>query len=288
MSGKALAICGGGSRGLIQFGMIKAVKELNIDYGCIYAGSVGVLNTLLFVTDRMDELEHLWLTIKNSDVYSFNPFKILTLGTANASLYSSKPLEKLIRKYLDMEKIKAFPKPIIVNVNNLTTMSTLAKDIRFMNYEQCVKWILASASPPILFPTITINADEHCDTGILNNYSINQAVNDGYDTVICLTPTTYKPKPIKSLIDIINTTISTSSFGYLDRERKAVEKVNKVIDQANVELTDDIRPIKLVVIKPDVAWSQDLIDFNYKTDRKELIQYGYNLAMTTLKKELLD
>lgn len=280
----AILSTGGGSRGLISFGMLKAIVDLKIEFDTIYAGSVGALNALLFIQDQMDELENLWMTIQNKDVYSFNPLNLWRLITNDASIYSSKPLEKLIRKYLDIDKVKSYPKPIIVNVTNLTTMQTIAKDIRTLDYEECVKWILASASPPILFPTITYNTDELCDTGILNNYFINQSINDGHDRLICLTPTTVKPKPIRNLIDIVQATISTSSFGYLDRERKAVEKINSVIDQANVELTNDIRKIELIVIKPPVPMDLGLIDFNYKISRTELIRYGYQLAYDQLAK----
>lgn len=285
---RALAVCGGGSRGLIQLGMLEYLVDHKITYDCVFAGSVGALNALLMLQGQMSELHDLWLNIRNKDVYVPRILSLWKLLTNDASLYDQKPLEGTIRKYLDIDKIRNLPIPFIVAVTNLTTMQPELKDIRTLDHESAVQWILASASPPILFKTITISNNENTDCGIIDNYFLSDAINAGYDEIICLTPTTVKPKPIRNLLDIIQATISTSSYGYLDRERHAIEKVNKIIDQANIELTDDIKRISLYVVKPDVPVDLGLIDFEYKGyNRKALIQLGYDLAAAKLKDIIL-
>lgn len=279
----ALSGAGGGSRGAISFGMTKYWDETGIVADLNYTSSVGTLNTMMYLQGEMGKLEELWLTIKNSDIYSLNlnPF---TYFTNDGSLYNSKPLENLIRKYLKIDLIQKLDKPFIVSVTNLTKMRPEYKDIRKLDFESAVQWIKASASPPILFPTVTIGDSEYCDAGICSNYNLVRAIDDGADTIVLFTPTNYKPKPIRNLINIIEASISTASFNYLDREINSIENINQELTESGSPL----RKVKLIVVKPPQPWDQGLIDFNYKIDRKSLIDYGYNLAKDILQKELIN
>lgn len=283
----ALCLAGGGSRGPIALGSLKRVKELNIVPDAVYAASVGCLIGIMYLQDEMEALEKLWLTIKNEDVYSKRVVSLWQLLTDKASIYDSKPLEKLIRKVFNKQKIDSLKIPFYVGTSNLTHLKPEIRDIRGMDYEDQIRWVLASASPPILFPPIAFKllgeTVSLVDSGICTNYFIQSAINDGHDAVICISPTNFQSKPPKNLIDIIQATISTATFNYLDREIKAVEKINKIIDIANIELTDDIRKIKMILIRPPKSWDQPIIDFNYKVDRQSLIDYGYLVAVEALK-----
>lgn len=280
----ALACAGGGSRGILQFAFLQAFNDLGLHYDRLYTSSVGGLNGILFYQGDMEAAKNLWLQIKNSDVYTpnYNPFSIMS---PKGALNDSKPLKRLIDRFVNLDKIKANSRPFTVMISNITKMEPLYVDLLSLpDKESVVKYLLASASPPILFPpVIEENGDHLVDSGVLCNFGITRAINDGADTVICMTPTNYKGKPIVSIIDTIQSTVSTSSFGYLDREVKGVEKVNQVIELANVELVNDLRKINLIVIRPDHAWDQGLIDFNYKIGRQKLMDYGYQTAMKALK-----
>ncbi len=280
-----LAVCaaGGGSRGLLQCGYLQALKDLNIQYDRMYGASVGGLNGLLYYQGDFNSMKNLWMEVKNSDVYRarWNPF---SLFNDNASLNDSAPLRNLINRFVDMDKIKANNRPFTIMITNLTKMEPHYVDIRDLSREEIVNHLLASASPPILFQPVKMNNNLFVDAGILTNFGITKAINDGCDTIICMTPTNYKAQPIKSLVDIVQSTISTSSFGYLDREIKAVEKINNLIDMANVELTNDLKKINLLVLRPQWQWDQGLIDFNYKDGRAKLMQGAYDYAYSVLSK----
>lgn len=284
----ALLITGGGSRGPIQTGFLKAFQDSGFYFDAIYAGSVGALNGLLFAQDQLAELENLWMTLQNKDVYTNRVLSLWKLLTNDASIYNSDPLELLIRKHLNYDLIKNYPKPFIVNTTNLSTMKPLSKDIRTLDYESCVKFIRASASPPILFPSVTYGQDELVDCGLTNNYFIVQASNEGYDTLFCMTPTNAAIKPLKNLLDIVQATISVSSYNYLDREIDAINEYNKDIAVANKSLPKEvqIRPIRIINFRPDVPWDQPLVDFNYKVPRTQLIENGYNIGQKKIKEFL--
>lgn len=285
----ALLLTGGGSRGPIQLGFIQAFLESGIHFDGIYAGSVGALNGFMLAQNDLTELVDLWLTIQNKDVYKQRILSLWTLFTNDASIYDNSPLEKLIRKYFKYDKIKELPYPFIVNTTNLSTMKPDCKDLRKLPYEDCIKYLRASASPPILFPSVTYDGQELADCGISNNYFITQAANDGYDTLLCMTPTNATIKPIKNLIDLIQATISVSCYNYLDREAKAVADYNREISIINKDLPagNKAKKLNLVNFKPEVSWDQGIIDFNYKVDRQSLIKFGYNIGREKIK-ELLN
>lgn len=277
----AACIAGGGSRGIIQLGFLKAFQEFGPKPDAIYSGSVGCLNAMLYLQDEMPKLEDLWLNIKTKDVYKSRILSLWKLLTNDASIYDSAPLEKLIREYLNMRKIKNLKIPFMVNTTNLSTYQPECKDIRSLNFEDAVQWLKASASPPILFPSVTHPLGELVDCGLLSNYAILQAVKDGYDTIICMTPTRAVPTKPTNLLKIIEATISTASYGYLEREIQGVEEINREINECN----KDFPEIKLVIIRPQTPWNWGLLDFNYKQKREDLIQYGYNIAKEILLRE---
>jgi predicted acylesterase/phospholipase RssA len=282
----ALLLAGGGSRSAISAGSLKYIKESGIVPDAVYGASGGALNGILYLQDEMEELEKLWLNISNDQVYKSKILSLWQVFTDQGSIYNSKPLEKLLRKLFNKEKIDSLKIPFYVGTSNITKLRPEIRDIRGMEYEEQIKWLLASASPPILFPTVPFKFGDELhdlvDAGLCTNYFINQAINDGHDTIICVSPTNFQSKPPKNLLDIVQATISTATFNYLDREIKAVEKINKIIDMANIELTNDIRKISLVLVRPKQPWDQGLIDFNYKVDRKSLIDFGYNIAKSAL------
>lgn len=280
----ALCLAGGGSRGSWAFGALKAIKERNIKPDTVYAASVGTLNGIKYLQDEMEDLEELWLNIRNKDVYNKRIFSLWKLFTSDASIYDSTPLEKLIIKSFNKEKIDSLNIPFMVGTSNITHLRPEIKDIRNMSYDAQIKWIKASSSPPILFPSITTELGELVDSGICTNYFLSEAVKDGHDLVICISPTNVPPKEPTNLVDIIQSTISTATFNYLDREMAAIEKINKIIDIANIELEHDLRKIKLVLIRPTEKSNIGLLDFDHKYNRKEIINNGYEFANKVLDK----
>ena len=147
-----------------------------------------------------------------------------------------------------------------------------------------IKFIKASASPPIYFELVKLWGNEYADAGIINNYAITQAIQAGCDFIFMLTPTKVTPKKIESLLDVINTTIEIATQGYKQREIGCVERINDIISIININLEPDYKNIPLVIIEPDKPVNIDLLNFDYKNfDRRELLKYGYSLAKRALE-----
>lgn len=122
---RALLLPGGGARGILQLGLISAYLEHN-SYDSLYCTSVGALNGILVHQGELDKLIDLWKNIRNSDVYSWNLWNVFG---PSACLFSSKPLGKLINKYVDVDKLKANPRPMYVSATCINPIKAETKQI---------------------------------------------------------------------------------------------------------------------------------------------------------------
>jgi NTE family protein len=276
MSNIHLCLSGGGSMGILQAGMIKAWHELGLTYDVLHGTSVGSLNGLFLHQNRIDEMLDLWMNIKNPDVYSLNPFGNFLSG--KFCLYDSSPLERTLKKYIDNGKVAGNPKKFLINVTNFTDWSGVTKDVHELG-EDLPAFLRASASPPVLFEPVSLNGQQYLDGGLSNNFSVSQAVEMGADVVVLFQPqvpeTCYK---INSILDVMQAGLSLPSYISISKELKFVETINSI-----VSTNSRFREVKVIVVKAESNIQRNLIDFNYKKDRKSLINHGYELAYETLR-----
>jgi predicted acylesterase/phospholipase RssA len=279
MAKTALILAGGGSRGIIQLGMVQAFRDLGLKYDSLYGSSVGALNGLLVHQEDWDAAERLWMNIRSKDVYRWNLWNLDDPMT-KAAIYDSKPLEELISKNINLTKLLSRQEKFIVNTTDIRNWKRDSKEIKDISAGDHIKYIKASASPPVLFPRVYLNGKELVDAGVMNNFSIGQAIKDDCDTLIIMYPTKPNPKPIRTIIDMVDQVIAAGSVGYFESELSTVEKINKMVMCGQ----SDKKIIKTVIITPHTVLDTGLIDFEYKgLDRKSLVKLGYELA----KKELL-
>lgn len=235
----ALSLCGGGSRGIVQVGMIKAWLELGLSYDSLFGVSVGALNgTLLHQGSDIEELEHLWLNIKTDDVYTLNLGGLALKQLGAKSVYNSDPLERTIRKVLKYDKLMANPKPFYINAADYTNWTDWQLDSKqLVTQNDYVKFLLASASPPVLFPPVTIDDKILCDGGTVNNFNLTAAIQKNHDTVILMSPTNVvrtKHKP--TILEMIKGVTTIPSFAFLEREQGGINAINKIINTINEPL----------------------------------------------------
>ena len=254
----------------------------------LFGASVGTLNGIMVHQNDLDTMEKMWLEIKTSDVYKWNPWDIIKPFTERACLYDSSPLDKLIKKTVNYPKLLSNKKPFYIATTDLVSMSRLNLEIRDMlDLSELLTYIKGSASPPVYFDAKNFRGTLIGDGGLANNFGIVDMINNGCDTIVILYPKNYPKDPkINNILEALGVVTSVPSYAYLDREMKGVEKVNSFIDTVNIQVEPDFKKIKLVLVRPDVPMDIPLLDFNYKYDRRELMKYAYALAYTTLQKEL--
>jgi predicted acylesterase/phospholipase RssA len=263
----AILLAGAGARGIIQAGMIQGVLDAGIDYDMLYGSSAGALNGALLHAGQLQEMQDLWLNIRNKDVYSQAPWNALRAN--KGCLYDSTPLLKLIERTVNISSVVKTPKPFVVNVTELAPEWKASHFVAAQYPEALSKILWASASPPILMPPVECT---FTDGGLTNNYSVVDAVHAGADRLIVLAPMVPEPKPIKNIIDSTEFTISIQLWNQLQRELKFVNILNNV---------PGYRKIEVILITADKPTGIGILDFEVK-DRQKWIDYGYRLAREKL------
>lgn len=269
----SLILAGAGARGIIQVGMMKAFLETRKEYFALYGSSVGAINGAMLHAGQFDALVDMWLKIRNKDVYKQAPWNMLR--NDKGCLYDSSPLRKLLQKTVDFDALQRADKAFSVNVTNLQNYT--AERYQFgrqfpSNPIPAVDIIYASASPPILMPPVKTTMGTLTDGGITNNYSVIDAVKDGAEELIILAPMVPQPKPIKNIIDAIDTTVSIQLWNQLQRELAFVEKLNSI---------EGYRRVDVKVIGCDRPVEIGILDFDID-NRQAQIDYGYELALKAL------
>src|SRR5512147_3075103 len=105
----ALVLSGGGAKGAFQCGAEKYAREVKGFKWDIIAGvSVGALNGAMLAMQKFDRLYEIWNTISNRQVYTggFNLWSTIKLLFGAKSFYGNEPLYRLLKRELEVEKIR--------------------------------------------------------------------------------------------------------------------------------------------------------------------------------------
>jgi NTE family protein len=278
----ALLLNGAGANGLIQAGMVQAVVDHGIKYDTIYGSSAGSLNGIMLHQGQLAEMKQLWMNIKTSDIYRFglwNPLK------PKVALFDSSPLKKYLQKMIKPDLMRANPKNFVIAATDFSTWAAVHHEVKELTDEEMVQFLFASASPPVFFPPVEFRGDTLSDSGICANYNIAKAVEDGHDLLIDCGFAIPEPIPLTSIKDSITQTLSISMHCYFARELSFVEKINEILESIPANTRPE-RLVKVVKIVPEKSSGVSLLDFDYKQDREELWQSGYDLARDILRAEL--
>lgn len=260
----SLNIVGGGAKGIVTFGSLKYIKEYNVPYDMMCGTSSGALNAALFAQGDIDVMEHMWLTIENSDVRTLAPWKLLFNG---GCLYDSTPLLKTLQKYIDINKLRACLTPVWITVTDFQNCEPVRFKINHSELDVPLM-LVASSSIPGGFPPVM---GRYCDGGVMDDYNVDFSLAQGAERVIILHPS--RPAPVKlnnpgnwNMNDSLEVLTSLPTWAqYLDM----------IKDFPN----DD----RLIVVMPPQPIPVSTLDFSYKgQDRKQLIKYGYDLAKAAL------
>lgn len=277
-----LLLNGGGAKGIIQAGSIQAFVDHGIEYDVIYGSSVGSLNGAMLHQWKLQELKALWMEIRTKHVYKWG-FGDVLRPFNSACLFDSTPLLNLIRQKVDPGLLYRTDKQFYISATNFSAWSPIILSPREMTPEETHTLLYASSSPPVYFPLVPFRGQLLADAGVLTNYNIAKAVKDGCDTLVVMGFAVPEPRTPANLKDVLAETMSISMYGYFDRELSFVQKVNELLIGMPC---GGYRQIKVVRILPERPTGIDLLDFDYKQERKKLWQYGYDLAAKILEEQL--
>lgn len=281
-SKRAILIAGGGSRGIFGAGCLKAISDAKIDYHAIFTSSVGSINGCMLHAGHVDPMIDFWLSIKTKDLLKKSPLDYV-LAWKRGWLHDSKPLKSFLEQNVDFDALKKNPRDFWINATDYTNKSLYTREVKSLESHEIVEAVLASASPPVYMPMVKSGERYLCDSGVVNNFGLMQAIESGYNDIIlvlCNNPNIGIQHP-DGLFDIFGEVMGLSMNSYLERETKCITKINSLIDSLRTQIKP--RKISLTVIAPERDFKFSFLDFDFKgLDRKSLIDEGYRTAMKAL------
>ncbi|RME46835.1 MAG: patatin-like phospholipase family protein, partial [Chloroflexi bacterium] len=185
----AIVLSGGGTRGALQAGALKALFEHGIQPDILVGSSAGAMNAAFIATDPSvagaDNLANIWRRAADADLF---PGNILTQALrfllGKESLY---PNENL-RRYVEDNTPPGFQRfGDITAVRLLVTAGDLVTGTLFLFGEDpdalLIDGVMASAALPGIYPPIRLDGLTLVDGGVVANVPITIAADAGAKTI---------------------------------------------------------------------------------------------------------
>lgn len=187
---KAIVLAGGGARGAYHIGAWQALTELGYKPDIVTGTSVGSLNGVLVALGWFDIAKGMWLSIDDRDVMDI-PAKVFSRETlefakdfATKGGISLEPLEKMITRFVDEDKLRASSCRyglVTVNVNTRKPMELTLEEIP---HGKLVDYMLASSACFPVLRSRKIDGQMYIDGGFYDNLPSNLAVRMGADEIV--------------------------------------------------------------------------------------------------------
>ncbi len=198
---RAIALCGGGTKGAYELGVWQALKELDIDYQIVTGTSIGSIIGALMTTRDYEKACELWGNIRMEDVMKDG----VNLTTTIEGMYNQREqIRPFLKKYvknkgadispfiefidgmIDEEKVRQSDIDfglVTVQVSNLRSLELTKEEIPQGKLKD---FIMASASIFPVFPMHKIDGETYLDGCYYDNLPIDLALKMGADEVIAI------------------------------------------------------------------------------------------------------
>jgi NTE family protein len=187
----AFVLSGGGNRGALQGGALKALLERGVFPDLIVATSVGALNGVTLAANPTvagaRQLAANWPLIRRADIF---PGNALTVGwrivRGHGSLHGQERLARFIGRQVppNVRRFKDLKVPCIVTATSLSTgqLRLFGSDPS----ERLLDALLASTAIPPFFPPYRYQDELLVDGALVANLPISQAIMRGARTIYTL------------------------------------------------------------------------------------------------------
>lgn len=199
---RALALCGGGSKGSYEMGVWQALRELNIKFDIVCGTSIGALNAAMVCQDRYEENLELWKKTRNETILK-NPinidetslkktFKNMTDFIPFLKNYIKEkgaditPFRKTLDYYVDEDRIINSKMDIGVVCVSFPGFKPYLINLKEVKKEHIKSFILASASCFPLFPICKIDNINYIDGGYYDNLPIDFCLDLGAHEIVAV------------------------------------------------------------------------------------------------------
>jgi Predicted esterase of the alpha-beta hydrolase superfamily len=190
MTRRALVLSSGGARGSFEVGVLEElILNRGLDFHIFCGISAGALNTSVLAQARFDpnpsasvenlkqvylSLRNLWLReiTGNRSIFCKRLLGILRIPLGADSLYTVQPLENILKRSVDPQKLAQSNRDLRIQYVALETgeLCTVKGDD-----PNILKKVLASATVPFFFPPVRLDGKHLVDGGVRDNTPLGTA-----------------------------------------------------------------------------------------------------------------
>jgi NTE family protein len=176
----ALVLSGGGARGAIHLGVLKALEEAKISITAISGTSMGAIIGAHY--SQGYSADYLLQTLRKK---SFT--NLFNFSWKRTSVLQMKTLYDILEKHIPHNSFEGLKIPFYCCATNLNTGTyTIFHEGNLYNP------VVASSSIPVLFEPVKIGENHFVDGGVFNNLPIESLMQDGYKNIVGVHVNNYK------------------------------------------------------------------------------------------------
>jgi NTE family protein len=159
-----ISLSGGGSRGIVHIGILKAIDEAGIKISMVTGTSAGAVVGALYCSGYSPDEIH--TMIKDTKL-----IKYVRPAISSSGLLKLETIESVFRKYIIDNTFEGLKIPLIVAATNLRNGTNT-----FLHDGLLIQSVLASCAVPVIFKPIHLNGETYIDGGILNNLPVEPLI----------------------------------------------------------------------------------------------------------------
>lgn len=178
-----LALGGGGSRGSYEIGVLKALKEMNIEIGAITGTSIGAINGASFLMGDMELMEEIWRSLHRDSLIKFKDISIPEVIRNRG--FDFDILLDLLKEHIQEEVIRKNPIDFGIVTYNLSTREPIVLFKDAIPEGMLVDYVAASANHPS-FERLTIEGESYIDGAVYDNIPVLPLYEKGYRDIIAV------------------------------------------------------------------------------------------------------
>ncbi len=258
----ALILGGGGSKGAVQAGFLRAVEKLGTHVELVLAASVGAINGAFYAAGV--PARHIlaqWSCVRRRDIFGLS-WDLLRKGSKASSVFSFRRLRRFLTARLPVRTFEQLRIPLVIIATDLATGEPVQ-----LERGDLVEAILASCAVPGLLPPVRGPGGRLLIDGALSdNVPVRLAFERGADRVLgilCRTCAACRPRDL-SLAGTLG-----QAFGIaVDCKWRS--------DAQRYAGRDDV-----LIIEPDIGVNVASLDFSHGV---ELWKAGYRLSRPLLER----
>ncbi len=166
-----LVLSGGGVRGVAHVGVIKALREADVEVDVIAGTSAGALVGVMAAADcAIEDMLTFWM---DTEAFGFQRFAASITGVFDTTSFVGD-----IKKFVPYERFEDLPRKLSVAVTCM-----IKGEVEYISKGPLWPLVLASATFPLVFTPIEIDGELYMDGGILDNLPV-RAIRDQCDFIV--------------------------------------------------------------------------------------------------------